>query len=166
MNTASQANDNFGFYAAGGAFHSVNYPAQDNASPPVNQLLGVNDHDVAVGFYTDAKGGNHGYEYDIAGNRYSQVIDPGHPGASLTAAAIDNDGDVAGFYGPGKTTYAFLKTAGGEFDRLAHPGRRVHPGARRQRQRRGGGHLHHRQRRQRPDARLHLDPAARLPHRR
>ena len=122
MNTANQANDNFGFYAAGGVFHSVNFPAKHDASPPVDQLLGVNDHDVAVGFYTDADGSNHGYEYDIARGGFSRVIDPNDPGASLTAAAINNHGDVAGFYAPGKTTYAFLKTAGGRFDRLAYPG--------------------------------------------
>ena len=31
----------------------------------MDQLLGVNDHDVAVGFWTDAQGNNHGYEYNI-----------------------------------------------------------------------------------------------------
>jgi hypothetical protein len=45
---------NFGFYAtADGGFHSVNFPTSDNASPQTNQLLGVNDRDVAVGFYAD-----------------------------------------------------------------------------------------------------------------
>jgi hypothetical protein len=123
MNTANQANDNFGFYAANGVFHSVNFPARDNASPPVNQLLGVNDHDVAVGFYTDAKGGNHGYEYRIGDDSFIPVTEPGHPGASLTAAAINNHGDVAGFYaGANGSTDAFLRTAGGQFTHLAYPG--------------------------------------------
>jgi hypothetical protein len=31
-----------------------------NAVPPVDQLLGVNNHDVAVGFYTDANGNTDG----------------------------------------------------------------------------------------------------------
>lgn len=62
MNTANQANDNSGFYATGGqGFRSVSFPATDNANPPVNQLLGVNDHDVAVGFYTDSKGNTDGF---------------------------------------------------------------------------------------------------------
>jgi Cu/Zn superoxide dismutase len=124
MNTANQSNDNFGFYAINGqGFHSVSFPTTDNANPPVNQLLGVNDHDVAVGFYTDAKGTSHGYEYRIGGGGFSRVTEPGHPGASLTAAAINNQGDVAGFYTDVHgTTDAFLTTAGGQFTHLAYPG--------------------------------------------
>jgi hypothetical protein len=123
MNTANMMNDNFGFYQADGAFHNVNFPAGDNASPPVNQLLGVNDSDVAVGFYTDAKGNNHGYEYSIRDGRFTRVLDPADPGASLTAAAINDRGDVAGFYtGSGNRTDGFLKTAGGQFTSLAYPG--------------------------------------------
>jgi hypothetical protein len=89
---------NYGFYAADGSSHSVNFPAGANASPPVNQLLGVNDSDVAVGFYQDSRGNNHGYEYRIGDGRFSRVLDPASPGASLTAAAINGHGDVAGFY--------------------------------------------------------------------
>ena len=124
MNTVNVANNNFGFYAENGqGFHSVSFPTTNDASPPVNQLLGVNDHDIAVGFYTDAKGTNHGYEYSIPSGSFTRVTEPGHPGASLTAAAINNHGDVAGFYaGSGGKTDAFLKTAGGQFTTLAYPG--------------------------------------------
>jgi hypothetical protein len=127
MNTASMMNDNSGFYATGGGFHTADFPAGDPASPPVDQLLGVSDNDVAVGFYTDAKGNNHGYEYNITSHGYSRVysrvLDPADPGASLTAAAINDHGDVAGFYTNAKgKTDAFLKTAGGRFTRLAYPG--------------------------------------------
>ena len=38
-----------------GRFHEVNFPTGGPASPPVDQLLGVNNHNVAVGFYTDAR---------------------------------------------------------------------------------------------------------------
>jgi CHRD domain len=124
MNNATMMNDNVGFYATDGyGYRSVSFPTNDNASPAVNQLLGVNDHDVAVGFYTDAKGNNHGYEYKISRNSFSRVLDPSDPGASLTAAAINNHGDVAGFYtdAAGKTD-GFLKAAGGQFTSLAFPG--------------------------------------------
>lgn len=121
MNTANQANDNFGFYADATGFHAVNYPTADNASPPVNQLLGVNDHGVAVGFWTDGQGSSHGYEYSIGSGTFSQVTDPGNPGASLTAAAINNAGDVAGFYARGKATDGFLLSHG-HFTDLAVPG--------------------------------------------
>ncbi len=121
MNTASQMNDNFGFYSVGGHFHSVNFPTTRNASPPVNQLLGVNNGDVAVGFYTDANGNDHGYRYNIARHRFRSVTIRG--ASSLTAAAINNMGDVAGFFtGSGGVTKAFLMRPGGHTTRLAYPG--------------------------------------------
>jgi CHRD domain len=123
MNTASMMNNNFGFYAAGGQFHQVNFPTGSPAAPPVDQLLGVNDSDVAVGFYTDAQGNNHGYEYNINDRQFSRVTDPNLPGASLTAAAINDQGDMAGFYTTsGGVTDGFLKTSGGHFTDLAVSG--------------------------------------------
>ncbi len=102
MNTASMTNNNFGFYSKGGSFHSVVFPTGDNASPVVDQLLGVNDFNVAVGFYTNGQGSNRGYEYNIRTHRFTRVLVPGAPagvaGPSLTAAAINNLGHVAGFY--------------------------------------------------------------------
>ena len=89
---------NFGWVNVRGQFRDVNFPAGSPATPPADQLLGVNDSNVAVGFYTDANGNNHGYEYNILANRYSSVVDPNAPGASLTAAAINDRDDVAGFY--------------------------------------------------------------------
>ena len=95
-------NNNFGFYSVGGRFYTVNFPTGNNASPQVDQLLGVNDHDVAVGFYTNAQGNNRGYTYNIRTHSFTRVLVPGAPGGeagpSLTATAINNSGDVAGFY--------------------------------------------------------------------
>ncbi len=127
MNTANMVNDNFGFFSVGGRFYSVNFPTGDNASPPVDQLLGVNDHDVAVGFYTNAQGNNGGYEYNIGTRRFTPVLVPGAPGGeaapSLTAAAINNYGDVAGFYAKTSSlTDAFLRLDNGQFITLAVPG--------------------------------------------
>jgi hypothetical protein len=128
QNTASMMNNNFGFYAWGGHFHSVNFPAPHNSSPPVNQLLGVNDRGVAVGFYTNSQGNNRGYEFNIFTHQFSRVLVPGSPrrlqdGPSLTAAAINNRGDVAGFYtAMGGMTDAFLRKANGVFIKLAYPG--------------------------------------------
>jgi hypothetical protein len=123
MNNANLVNDNFGFVDVGGHFRDADFPAHSPATPPVDQLLGVNDHDVAVGFYTDANGTNHGYEYSIGQNRYRSVTDPSLPGTSLTAAAINDQGDVAGFYTNGAgTTDGFVKTHHGQFIDLAVPG--------------------------------------------
>jgi hypothetical protein len=98
-NNANLSNPNFGFYSLDGwHFHTVVFPTGDNASPPVDQLLGINDSDVAVGFYTDGQGNNHGYTYNIRNHRFAAVTVPGAGQLSLTATAINNHGDVAGFY--------------------------------------------------------------------
>jgi hypothetical protein len=63
----------FGFYESGGVFHEVNNPntptpgqVDPGVSPQIeNQLLGVNDFNIAVGFYNDASGNSHGYTYNI-----------------------------------------------------------------------------------------------------
>ena len=127
MNNANNSNDNFGFYASHGHFHSVNFPTGDNANPQVDQLLGVNDHEIAVGFYTNGQGSNRGYEYNIRTHQFSRVLVPGAPlgtaGPSLTAAGIDNWGDVAGFYNKTSSQVdAFLRVHNGQFITLAVPG--------------------------------------------
>jgi hypothetical protein len=81
-----------GWYLENGRYHSVS----DNASSKMNELLGVNDHDVAVGFYTDARGLDHAYTYDIVTKRFGAVTVPG--ASSVVAAAINNAGTVAGFF--------------------------------------------------------------------
>ena len=123
MNTASMTNNNFGFVESDGHFRNADFPTGSPASPPVDQLLGVNDNDVAVGFYTDANGNNHGYEYNINASRFSTVVDPSAPGASLTAAAINDRGDVAGFYtNPGTGNTDGFLLSHGHFTDLAVSG--------------------------------------------
>lgn len=129
-NDANQAdNANMGFYASGGTFRSVQFPTGNNSSPVVDQLLGVNDQGVAAGFYTNGQGKNRGYKYDIRTHRFTRVLPPGFTGAtslqspSLTAAAINDFDDVAGFYtASGGVTDGFLQTPGGTFTQLAYPG--------------------------------------------
>jgi hypothetical protein len=98
-NLGGGADSNFGFVDKGGVFTNVNNPATPVATPSVNQLLGVNNSNVAVGFYTDAGGTTHGYTYDITGNTFSANINDPLAGAmGTTAAAINNGGEVAGFF--------------------------------------------------------------------
>jgi hypothetical protein len=119
-NAANMMNPNFGFYTWGGRFHLVNFPTHNNASPAVNQLLGVNDSDVAVGFYTDAKGNNHGYTYSILRHRFRSITIRG--ATSLTASAINNAGDIAGFFtNSAGVTKAFLLFPNGRVVVLAFP---------------------------------------------
>jgi hypothetical protein len=121
QNTASQKNANLGFYTWRGRFHSVAFPTRNNSNPPVNQLLGVNDSDVAVGFYNDSQGNPHGYTYSITRHRIHSVIVRG--GVSDMATGINNEGVISGFVtGPAGVTRAFVKTPGGRITRLTFPG--------------------------------------------
>jgi hypothetical protein len=127
QNTASMANNNFGFYEWNGRFHNVNFPTGTPAKPPVDQLLGVNNFDIAVGFFTNSSGTNRGYEYNIHTGRFSRVLPPGasnsNLGASLTAAGINNRGDVTGFYNKTSSVVdAFLRLRSGRFTTIAYPG--------------------------------------------
>jgi len=65
--------------------------------------------------------------FNINTKRFTRVLVPGYPsgtaGPSLTAAAINNHGDIAGFYtGSNGTTDAFLDEKHGRFRTLAVPG--------------------------------------------
>ena len=121
QNTKSMANNNIGFYDWHGQFRRVSFPTRNMAKPPVNQLLGVNDSDVAVGFYMGAKGMAHSYAYSIPGGWFHRIRIPG--AVSTTASGISNRGDVAGFYiGRGGVTRGFLLGAHGHLTRLTVPG--------------------------------------------
>jgi len=89
--------NNFGFFSQGGSFTNVNNPAT-GSGPAINQLLGVNNSNIAVGFYVDAAGATHGYTYNIAANTFSANIDDPNGVGATTAAAINNTGQIAGFY--------------------------------------------------------------------
>ncbi len=113
---ANAAGANFGFYTAGPHFHEVNFPDVPNSEPQMDQLLGINDHGVAVGFYENKAGNNRGFEYNIHTRKFTRVLIPGASegldGPSLTAAAINNNGEVAGYYvASDGETLAFVKTA-------------------------------------------------------
>ena len=119
---ADHAGDNFGWYAVRGHhFTTADFPSGRHVKPRVDQLLGVNDHDVAVGFYNDAHGNAHGYEYNIRRRRYERVRIAN--ATSETAAAINNSGDIAGFEterGGGGT--GFLRKSDGILLKLSYPG--------------------------------------------
>jgi hypothetical protein len=122
MNTTTMVNNNFGFWEQNGHYHTADFPTSDPASPPVDQLLGVNDHDVAVGFWNDSASNSHGYEYNIKTRHYSSVTDPSAPTASLSANAINNYGNVAGTYTNPSTGHmdGFLKIGGTFIDLAVH----------------------------------------------
>ena len=112
---------NFGFTDVGGVFTNVNNPNTPTGTLTFNQLLGVNNSNTAVGFYTDGAGNNHGYTYNIGSKTFSANInDPN--GVSTTTAAINNAGNLAGFYTDASgVTHGFLDN-GGTFTTVNAPG--------------------------------------------
>jgi probable HAF family extracellular repeat protein len=122
QNGATPADDNnFGFWSRHGRFHKVVFPTGNNANPPVNQLLGVNDTGWAVGFYNDSKGNAHGYAYNLDGGYFKKVTVRG--ATSLTAAAVNNSSTIAGFYTNAQGTVdGFVKWVNGHVVTLAAPG--------------------------------------------
>jgi hypothetical protein len=88
-------NDNRGFVSYKGYFIDGDFPTTNPASPPMDQLLGVNDNDVAVGFYVDGAGNTHAYSFNITRNVFKEITPNGI--TNPTAAGINNNGDVAGF---------------------------------------------------------------------
>jgi hypothetical protein len=95
VNGAAPVNDNRAFVSYKGYFIDGDYPTATPASPPVDQLLGVNDHGIAVGFYNDANGNTHAYSFNIRRNQYTEIVP--NQISNPTAAAINNRGDIAGF---------------------------------------------------------------------
>ena len=109
--------NNFGFVNIGGpngAFVNVNNPGTGTINGiMVNQLLGVNDRNIAVGFYVDTAGATHGYIYNISGGFFSLNIDDPNGVGATTAAAINNRDQIAGFYTDGNgVTHGFFLNAG------------------------------------------------------
>src|ERR1700722_12860003 len=98
------ANTNFGFVEWNMIFTSYRSPMTHKGT--VNQLLGLNDNGIAVGFYTGGLGVNHGYELNQATGKFPPIVPPGM--TNVTAAGIDNAGDVAGFGTANDATVSFL----------------------------------------------------------
>ncbi len=112
--------NNFGFVDDNGTFTNVNNPATPVTAPAVNQLLGVNNNEIAVGFYVDAMGNSHGYTYNIGTKTFTNIIPP-FGVSNLTATGINDTGDVSGFLTAGGSVKAFL-LKGGKFTLKDFPG--------------------------------------------
>ena len=120
-NTGTDAN--YGWYSVnnGRTLTQVNIPLPTGFMPltsaPVTQLLGVNDHNIAVGFENDSNSDAHGFVYSIASGRasFTSIANA----TSVTDAAINDQNQVAGFFTPssgapsGVQVEAFLTTRQG-----------------------------------------------------
>ncbi len=85
----------------------------------VTQILGLNDSGIAVGFYTNGAGVNFGFQLNHATGTFTPITPPG--AHNVTAAAINNEGNVTGFYLQGKMSIGFLKV-GNTYSTFHYPG--------------------------------------------
>src|SRR5258707_86909 len=97
-----------------GSFINVNNPTTGALKgAQTTQLLGVNDRNIAVGFYIDTAGATHGYTYDIAAAAFSANIDDPNGVGATTAAGINDHNQIVGFYVDGNgVTHGFFESHG------------------------------------------------------
>jgi hypothetical protein len=117
QNNASMVNNNFGFINVGGPkglFLDINHPGTGLINGvKTNQLLGVNDFNVAVGFYIDKNAATHGYTYSLMRNKFSYNIDDPNGVGATTAAAINDKFEIVGFYTDSSgVTHGFFESKG------------------------------------------------------
>jgi hypothetical protein len=113
-------NVNRGFIEWKGVFTSYTDPHTGKGT--VNQILGINDSGIAVGFYDDASGNSHGFTLNQATGKFKAVIVPG--AAKVTVTGINDAGDITGFStsasSSGQTTSFLLR--GGQLTEFSFPG--------------------------------------------
>ncbi len=119
-NSDPATNINHGFYEQNGSFHTVDFPTTDNAKVAMNQLLGVNDANVAVGFYEDGAQNDHGYWYDINSQNFHPIKVPSDV-SSDQATGVNSRRDISGFATINNSTVGFL-IANGQFQQISYPG--------------------------------------------
>src|SRR5215469_7653617 len=111
---------NHGFVRWNGVFESFNDPKTPHMAGSVNQLLGINDNGVAVGFYNDAAGNSHAYQVNQATGVFTAIKIPG--AVSAAATGINNAGDIVGFAtDAAKVTTSWL-LKGGQLTAYQFPG--------------------------------------------
>jgi hypothetical protein len=77
-------------------------PGEPGATFVFSQILGINDHGIAVGYYGDSTGSQHGFLYNTRTGKYTFLDDPSEAfnnGVEVTQiTGITNSGEITGFY--------------------------------------------------------------------
>ncbi len=112
---------NHGFVRWNGVFENFNDPKTPHTAGSVNQLLGVNDNGVAVGFYNDAAGNSHAYEVNQATRVFTAIKIPG--AVSALATGINKAGYIVGIAtDSSKVTTSWLRSPTGQLTTFQFPG--------------------------------------------
>jgi hypothetical protein len=77
-------------------------PGEPGATFVFSQILGINDHGIAVGYYGDSTTSQHGFIYNTNTGTYTFLDDPNaafNNGVEITQiTGITNSGEITGFY--------------------------------------------------------------------
>jgi uncharacterized membrane protein len=77
-------------------------PGEPGATFVFSQVLGINDHGIAVGYYGDSTTSQHGFIYNTNTGQYTFLDDPSEAfsnGVEVTQiTGINNSGEITGFY--------------------------------------------------------------------
>ncbi len=79
----------------------TNIPGDLGTTFMFSQILGINDRGIAVGYYGDSSGDQHGFLYNTKTGAYTFVDDPSMPSSGLEITqitGINNAGEITGFY--------------------------------------------------------------------
>ena len=113
-------NSDIGFYLKGGKFHKVTFPTGNVSNPPVDQLLGINNAGIAVGFFLDALGQAHAYRYSTINHKFA-MLNINNSG-NATATSISGGGSIAGFFtNSGGRLVGFLMHPNGQLLTMSRP---------------------------------------------
>ena len=91
-------------------------PGEPGATFVFSQILGINDHGIAVGYYGDSTTSQHGYFYNTSTGKYTFLDDPNaafNNGVEVTQiTGINNSGEITGFYSDANGVFhGFVATA-------------------------------------------------------
>lgn len=110
-----------GFYLQSGRFHRVAFPTGNNSTPPVNELLGINNAGLAVGDFVDSAGLMHAYRYSIVTHRFVRINV--RSSSNVTATGINGGGTIVGFFtNSAGQVVSFLRHSGGSVMTFAKSG--------------------------------------------
>ncbi len=91
-------------------------PGEPGATFVFSQILGINDSGLAVGYYGDSTGSQHGFLYNTNTGQYSFLDDPNaafNNGVEITQiTGINDSGEITGFYSDANgVLHGFVATA-------------------------------------------------------
>lgn len=120
QNKKNLVDDNIGFWAHNHHFHPIVFPTTDNSSPVVNQLLGINSHPTAVGFYENAAGHLRAYKLNIRTGNFHRIRMPG--ATDVIATGINYLGSISGVIVDSSGIHGFFLRHTGQLFILNAPG--------------------------------------------